>query len=605
MPTIHSPAAPSGVAHFPFRGSLQVTVNTNQPFLSSRPSPLPFFSPMNSTSSPLDVLEGACCKLRAWQAPTCNTNVTLDMGAEQLLASSIYAPPPPFGRRRRSACARLVSVPEIRTKSGELVKPSLKMPRRRSDNFGATTEGEPYEYDRSKSYCSTQAAIKAVHFNANLEQIRLFRSCSCPSAVGNNNSDLWVRTTADEEDSEGTDVPVLRIKPGLRQEVGFRAGSSRTTTIFASELNYSCASALHPAKKSVRLQLRLPKYRTTFCGLPSDPPRTIFLESIHLSDDRRSVQGAAQVDNLNFEKWVAVRYTMDDWTTVREVSASHIESIIQGSKDRFGFTIRLDELLNQMQGTEEEAAQAHSIHLCLRYSTAQQEFWDNNGGHNYQLDLFVPAPSTSASSVNPVVDEPVCTRTFAFSSTNNTDLVHMPAPALSAHQNCLQQRRNHVAPKLGPRGSLSLSPNLTVLSDFRADNWPSTCPATDYFGPMHSPYYSGTASRQFVSGSCYTATSLQSPVRSENVGISVAQLDDHIRSSTSSNKVWSWNSGMMYEQTPVGPVSPPSNCPFYSLDRKCLHFWRETLVQRIMTLDVAQPDQEFWSSHVLCKRGCC
>jgi hypothetical protein len=159
-----------------------------------------------------------------------------------------------------------------------------------------------------------------------------------------------------------------------------------------------------------QLVLRLPNFPSS-TRLSVD--REIFLERIFLAEDLRSVKGTVQVRNMSFEKWVAIRYTLDHWATIGEVSAEYSETIKGGQADRFTFSIKLNELLNWPRGSA--AHETKSMFMCLRYTVNQAEFWDNNEGLNYQLDFrkrqvpSTPLSTPTAASSGTTIAQPRAT----------------------------------------------------------------------------------------------------------------------------------------------------------------------------------------------------
>jgi hypothetical protein len=96
------------------------------------------------------------------------------------------------------------------------------------------------------------------------------------------------------------------------------------------------------------------------------------------------LRGSVLVRNIAFEKWVAVRFTLDDWQTVSEVSASHASHIPAGTTgdegwDRFCFNIKLEDYRRKLED--------RSFFLCVRYNANGGEWWDSNAGQNYRISF--------------------------------------------------------------------------------------------------------------------------------------------------------------------------------------------------------------------------
>lgn len=103
----------------------------------------------------------------------------------------------------------------------------------------------------------------------------------------------------------------------------------------------------------------------------------ICLESIRVQ--RLDVLGVVRVVNVAHRKEVSVRFTLDRWTSYRDLAAKFVDDVGSTSpkhfSDRFCFFLRVP------------CTQPHHslVELALRYRVDGQEFWDNNSGVNYQL----------------------------------------------------------------------------------------------------------------------------------------------------------------------------------------------------------------------------
>lgn len=283
------------------------------------------------------------------------------------LSLDLHCLPSPAGDRSSISSTTSASSDLIRKKSGEPVKSSLKqysgsymVPRSASEAI------LPMSAYSAKSVPTTPSAMKSVHFDTQLERIKIFKVKGRPQAVSREGSPEHTETETEEE----RDYPWFgsRRGGGPGRVAGTRSPTNATTP---------------PATEAEeQLVLRLPNFPSS-AKLSLD--KDIFLERIYLSDDLRSVRGTVQVKNLSFEKWVAVRFTLDHWATVNEVSAEYSESIKEGTADRFVFSIKLNEVLNWPRGAG--LNETKTIFLCLRYTTGGREIWDNNDGGNYQLDF--------------------------------------------------------------------------------------------------------------------------------------------------------------------------------------------------------------------------
>ncbi|KAJ7042085.1 putative phosphatase regulatory subunit-domain-containing protein [Mycena alexandri] len=214
----------------------------------------------------------------------------------------------------------------VRKKSGQPVKSSLKSstPRVRAPLAVVIGAGS------SKSAPSTPTqGTRSVHFDAQLEHVKLFIAEQKPLAVSRDGSPT--------DDTSGTDGDFPDWLYG-------REGSGR--------LEMLVDVPPPPAELDVKLQ------------------------ALMLSEDGTSVTGTVAVRNIAFDKWVAVRFTFDDWQTTSEVTGRYSHSLPGGAVDVFAFTIRLNDLLARIEGK--------IMMLAVRYTSAGREMWDNNGGGNYR-----------------------------------------------------------------------------------------------------------------------------------------------------------------------------------------------------------------------------
>ena len=241
----------------------------------------------------------------------------------------------------------------IRKKSGEILRPALKYVGPLAANGTPIEAPEKPDANNpgrtrfaSKSLPATPNCPKYVHFDVQLERIKLFQKEQKPSVVSRGGS-----PTGDYTTSEGEEYPF----PSTDEE--------------------------GPETRKV-LQISLPNFPTSHA-----PDADLFLESLFLDDDRKSLKGVVQVRNLAFQKWVAVRFTLDWWQTTSEVTATHKDSVKGGTYDRFQFVIKLQDLLSNIE--------QKTLFLAIRYNTDGREIWDANGGSNYQVQFEKSYPTTS------------------------------------------------------------------------------------------------------------------------------------------------------------------------------------------------------------------
>lgn len=274
----------------------------------------------------------------------------------------------------------------IRKKSGEILRPALKYIGPLAAN-GTPLEAPPKPEAQtsrarftSKSLPATPSCPKYVHFDAQLERVKLFQKEQKPSVVSRSGSPTGGEYTT----SEGEEYPF----PSTDEE-----GSDK--------------------RERKVLQITLPNFPT------SHPPQAdLFLESLFLDDDRKSLKGVVQCRNLAFQKWVAVRFTLDWWQTTSEVTATHKDSVKGGTYDRFQFVIKLQDLLSNIE--------QKTLFLAIRYNTDGREIWDANDGHNYQVQFEKKAraatsrlvPKRNQPSIQPGMGKAIGGRTSQWSVTS-------------------------------------------------------------------------------------------------------------------------------------------------------------------------------------------
>ncbi|KJR81463.1 carbohydrate-binding protein module family 21 [Sporothrix schenckii 1099-18] len=230
----------------------------------------------------------------------------------------------------------LAKPPMVRKKSGELVRPALRL--------GAGR--------RPSSMPGTPTFSKVVHFDSHLEHVRHFLQVDRPLAVSAGSSPVEVY----ESESE---YPFNSSIPGMKQQQQ-QQQQKRGGPPFEWEI----VLTKFPVETAERKAL---------------PVR---LERVWLSPDQKFLHGSVSCLNLAFSKLVVCRFTLDYWKTTSEIAAEYSAEIVprvtpQGN-DRFNFTIKLSDLAN---------LESKTMYFCIRYNVDGKEFWDNNNGSNFQLDF--------------------------------------------------------------------------------------------------------------------------------------------------------------------------------------------------------------------------
>ncbi|KAI0147199.1 carbohydrate-binding module family 21 protein [Xylariaceae sp. FL1272] len=215
----------------------------------------------------------------------------------------------------------------VRKKSGELVRPALR---------------PAAALRRPSSMPGTPTFSKAVHFDSHLEHVRHFLQVDRPLAVSAGSS------PADNYESD-TEYP-------------FKTGDK--VVVRSPPYEWEIVINNFPVETPIRK------------GLP------VRLERVWMSPDQKSLIGSIAVANLAFQKFVVCRFTFDYWKTTSEVGAEFHHEIrpkeTETGHDRFQFSIKLADIAN---------LESKTLYFCIRYNVNGQEYWDNNGNVNFQVDF--------------------------------------------------------------------------------------------------------------------------------------------------------------------------------------------------------------------------
>ena len=226
----------------------------------------------------------------------------------------------------------------VRKKSGELVKPALRP---------SNPERRPSSMPGTPTYS------KAVHFDNHLEHVRHFLQVDRPLAVSAGSSPV--------ETYDG--------------EMDFPFGGDEMSS---------------PRRSPYEWEIQPSNFPLESCQREALPVR---VERIFLSADNKTLVGTVAVTNIAFNKTVVTRFTLDYWKTTSEVVAEYNNDVRRKQAndgcDRFNFNIRLADQANLQNKT---------LFFCVRYTVNGQEFWDNNGSFNFQVDFKRKAASNGRPS---------------------------------------------------------------------------------------------------------------------------------------------------------------------------------------------------------------
>lgn len=112
-------------------------------------------------------------------------------------------------------------------------------------------------------------------------------------------------------------------------------------------------------------------------GLPSFldkvRERQVCLENAAVTDPiNMTITGTVRVRNLDFNKSVHIRYSLDNWKSFSDLQANYVPGSCDGFSDTFSF---------MFFGNSLKVGQR--IEMAIRFHCKGQQFWDNNHDSNY------------------------------------------------------------------------------------------------------------------------------------------------------------------------------------------------------------------------------
>ncbi|KAI7860706.1 putative phosphatase regulatory subunit-domain-containing protein [Circinella umbellata] len=196
-------------------------------------------------------------------------------------------------------------------------------------------------------------------------------------------------------------------------------------------------SAIRDGDPALSLDLKYPNWpaKTTMSmrHLPM-----IRMESVQaLISQQTTLIGRCRVANLAFEKHVVVRYTTDYWQSFHETAALYREPIGSSCNtwDRFTFLIDLEEFFIRRRDT------TTTIYLALRYTVNEKEYWDNNDGLNYQIDI-IPTTLHEDDNDNDKEATDSITTTIENKSTQPSSLAAIEKEGQALHRGNIQNKKS-------------------------------------------------------------------------------------------------------------------------------------------------------------------
>ncbi|XP_050333118.1 glycogen-binding subunit 76A [Bactrocera neohumeralis] len=119
--------------------------------------------------------------------------------------------------------------------------------------------------------------------------------------------------------------------------------------------------------------------------------KQVSLENAAVTDHiNQTITGTVRVRNLDFNKSVHIRYTLDNWRSYADLQANYAENSCDGFSDKFTF---------YLFGNSLQIGQR--IEFACRFQCKGQQFWDNNYGTNYCFQCL-PASSPVSATTHPI-----------------------------------------------------------------------------------------------------------------------------------------------------------------------------------------------------------
>eukprot|EP00833_Pecoramyces_ruminatium_P002239 jgi/Orpsp1_1/1176271/evm.model.c7180000057007.1 len=146
------------------------------------------------------------------------------------------------------------------------------------------------------------------------------------------------------------------------------------------------------SSKAKHVQYELPVSVQSFKLVASNDEET--------EDKLTCLKVTLNVQNLNYEKKVVIRYTVNKWKTFKEVEAKYVKCIREATKEE-GFGIKgvvgLDRFVARIPVGEHFVLEEKPGHICnqrptkmllvARYEVNNNTYWDNNDFTDYHIEL--------------------------------------------------------------------------------------------------------------------------------------------------------------------------------------------------------------------------
>lgn len=151
-----------------------------------------------------------------------------------------------------------------------------------------------------------------------------------------------------------------------------------------------------------KVQLKTTKYLMPLFQQPGGMPNfldfvreyNVCLENVFVDDPfLLSLKGSVRVRNLDFNKSVHIRYSLDGWKTFADVQATYAENSCDGFSDRFTFLLYAHTL-----------SIGQKLELACRFQCKGCQYWDNNRGANYCFQCLPSTNNNNSTHAQSIVD---------------------------------------------------------------------------------------------------------------------------------------------------------------------------------------------------------
>ncbi|CAF3860113.1 unnamed protein product [Adineta steineri] len=254
------------------------------------------------------------------------------------------------------------------------------------DRFSAYTDGDDHEDEhiangigiRSNSLGIVPSNRKAVLINKPPKKVVRFAD-----KLGLDLESIRYMTPPDQS-TNSLIQECIRIKlEQLRVAKNQSSISSLSQSPFdlaANSTRTPSSSTLSASTKSSKQYYLVSKYFTSPTNIiPLVYERQVMLECLYTKDS--IAYGTVRVHNCAYDKRIFARITDNEWETYQDNQAWHSMNYTNTNTDTFTFEIRLGKYNN-------DAKVPKQIYFAICLQAMCQEYWDNNLGWNYLLDVI-------------------------------------------------------------------------------------------------------------------------------------------------------------------------------------------------------------------------